>query len=50
MNKKDFPIIENNIILIENNFKDIGFKRIILDEKGFRSGALNEVLNVQRPD
>jgi len=50
VNKKDFSIIKDNFFKIREKFRVIGFKQVILDNEGFRSGALNEVLNVQRAD
>lgn len=44
--KNDFLIILNNSEIIGKKFKEIGFKYITLDIEGFRSGSMNEVLNL----
>ncbi|MFX1316891.1 MAG: ATP-dependent sacrificial sulfur transferase LarE [Promethearchaeota archaeon] len=36
----------NNIELIRNKLKDLGFTYVTIDIEGFRSGSMNEVLNL----
>lgn len=35
-----------NVSQITENLKKIGFKNVMLDPKGFRSGSMNEVINI----
>ncbi len=44
--KNDFLNILDNADAIVTHFKDLGFIYITLDIEGFRSGSLNEVLNL----
>ncbi|MFX1456980.1 MAG: ATP-dependent sacrificial sulfur transferase LarE [Promethearchaeota archaeon] len=46
--KEDFPKVLNqeNLELIKDKFKTLGFNYITFDLEGFRSGSLNEVLNL----
>ncbi|MBN1215768.1 MAG: ATP-dependent sacrificial sulfur transferase LarE [Candidatus Lokiarchaeota archaeon] len=45
--KEDLPDIltQENLLLINNAFKALGFKYITIDIEGFRSGSMNEVLS-----
>jgi len=47
--KEDFPLIlkKENLIQIKKQFKEIGFNYITIDIEGFRSGSMNEVLNLE---
>ena len=46
---EDIPIILNkdNIKRIKNEFKKLGFCYITIDLEGYRSGSLNEILNLE---
>jgi len=44
---KDIPIIVNNMKRIINEFKKLGFCYITVDLEGYRSGSLNEILNLE---
>ena len=46
---EDIPIIVNNenIKRITNEFKKLGFYYITIDLEGYRSGSLNEILNLE---
>ncbi|MFX1504412.1 MAG: ATP-dependent sacrificial sulfur transferase LarE [Promethearchaeota archaeon] len=46
--QKDFPKVlrEKNITLIRETLKKLGFIYITVDLEGFRSGSMNEVLNI----
>ncbi|MFW9896526.1 MAG: ATP-dependent sacrificial sulfur transferase LarE [Candidatus Thorarchaeota archaeon] len=46
--KEDFPKVLNqeNLEIIKEKFKTLGFNYITIDLEGFRSGSLNEVLNL----
>lgn len=46
--QKDFPNVLKieNLNLIRNKFKELGFNYITIDLEGFRSGSMNEVLTL----
>jgi len=46
VNVSDIPIIKQHFTFIEKKLKSIGFTRVLIDEKGYRRGALNEGLNL----
>ena len=45
----DFPkvLTKENIDIIRTKLKDLGFTYITIDIVGFRSGSMNEVLNLE---
>jgi uncharacterized protein len=46
---EDLPRIltKENLELIKSKFKEIGFTYVTIDLEGFRSGSMNEVLNLK---
>ncbi len=47
--KEDFPLVlkKENLELIKEQFKIIGFNYVTIDIEGFRSGSMNEILNLE---
>ncbi|MFW9942512.1 MAG: ATP-dependent sacrificial sulfur transferase LarE [Candidatus Thorarchaeota archaeon] len=45
----DLPTIltKENLVIIKNKLKDLGFTYVTIDIEGFRSGSMNEVLNLE---
>jgi len=50
--KEDLPkvLTEENLEVIRERFKEIGFTYITIDVEGFRSGSMNEILNLTGSD
>ena len=42
-----FLINEKNLEIIKNKFKKLGFNYITIDIEGFRSGSMNEIINLE---
>jgi uncharacterized protein len=45
----DLPTVftKENMVLIKNKLKELGFTYVTIDIEGFRSGSMNEVLNLE---
>ncbi len=45
----DFPTVltRENMVIIKNKLKELGFIYVTIDIEGFRSGSMNEVLNLE---
>lgn len=46
---EQFDLFKTNQELIIQTFKSLGFAEVLLDEKGYRTGSLNEALGVKHP-
>lgn len=46
---EQFDLFKTNQELIVQTLKDLGFAEALLDEKGYRTGSLNEALGIKHP-